>query len=94
MRIWYDPAIITYDDLLARFFEEHDPTQRSKCQYKSAVWVHSPEQRASVERAVAALEQKFKVKVATTVDGEQPWYDAEDYHQDYLGKMVGARWGF
>ncbi|KAG2500579.1 hypothetical protein HYH03_001348 [Edaphochlamys debaryana] len=70
------------------FFREHDPTRKAKCQYKSAVWWHSEEQRAKVQEEVARLEAKFGVKLATTVDPAKEWYDAEEYHQKFLFPVV------
>ena len=70
--------------LLQVFFRDHDPTRRSKVQYKSGVWYHSEAQREVLQRAMAELEAKHGVKLATTVDPAKEWYDAEDYHQEYL----------
>ncbi|PNH10035.1 Peptide methionine sulfoxide reductase [Tetrabaena socialis] len=77
------------------FFHEHDPTRRSKCQYKSAVWYHGEAQLAAVRAVVAGMEAKFGVKVATTVDPVGVWYDAEEYHQKYIEKSMSRRgtWG-
>lgn len=79
---------------LQRFFKDHDPTRRAKPQYKSALWYHSPEQQQVAQAMMAGLEAKYGVKVATTLDPEQPWYDAEEYHQQYMVKAMGGagRW--
>lgn len=92
MRVWFDPSVITYEQLLQEFFREHDPTQRCKAQYKSAVWYHSDEQRQAVERAIAGLKAKYGLRqIATTVDPARDWYDAEEYHQKYIEKSMGRR---
>jgi len=70
------------------FFREHDPTRKAKPQYCSAVWYSTPEQQAAVRAAIADLEARFpKMKIATRVEKEAPWTDAEEYHQMYLGRF-------
>lgn len=82
---------------MQEFFREHDPTQRCKAQYKSAVWYHSDEQRQAVERAIAGLKAKYGLRqIATTVDPARDWYDAEEYHQKCewrRGRLSVGRWG-
>ncbi len=82
---------------MQEFFREHDPTQRCKAQYKSAVWYHSDEQRQAVERAIAGLKAKYGLRqIATTVDPAGDWYDAEEYHQKCewrCGRLIVRRWG-
>lgn len=94
MRVWFDPSVTSYEALLERFFRDHDPTRRSKPQYKSALWYHSPEQQQAAQALMASMEAKFGVKLATSLGPEQPWYDAEEYHQLYIQKSMGgaARW--
>jgi peptide-methionine (S)-S-oxide reductase len=93
----YDPAEISYADLLKPFFEEHDPTQGMRqgndigTQYRSALFTTTPEQRAEAEAArdayQAALAKAGRKTVITTQIGEAPpFYYAEDYHQQYLAK--------
>ncbi|KAG2436582.1 hypothetical protein HYH02_011519 [Chlamydomonas schloesseri] len=91
MRVWFDPTIISYADLLKQFFREHNPTQKSKCQYKSAIWYHSEAQRDAIAAAVKELEAKHRVRLATTVDPAGDWWDAEEYHQKYIEKSMMRR---
>ncbi|GLC35634.1 hypothetical protein PLESTM_000345300 [Pleodorina starrii] len=91
LRIWYDPSVVSYEDLLKMFFRDHDPTQRSKCQYKSAIWYHSEQQRAAAAAAMTSLESKFRLRLATTLDPAGAWYDAEEYHQKYIDKSMSRR---
>jgi peptide-methionine (S)-S-oxide reductase len=93
----YDPAEISYAELLKPFFEEHDPTQGMRqgndigTQYRSALFTTTPEQRAEAEAArdayQAALAKAGRKTAITTQIGEAPpFYYAEDYHQQYLAK--------
>jgi peptide-methionine (S)-S-oxide reductase len=92
LRLWFDPSLVSFDQLLATFFAEHNPTRRShKAQYKSAVWWHSPEQERAVKAAVAALEEAHGVSVATTLAPAGPWTDAEEHHQKYMEKAGWKR---
>ncbi len=88
IRVTYDPAVLTYGDLLDIFFATHDPTQLNRqgndvgTQYRSAIFPHSPEQeaeaRAGIERA-----GEGRGKIVTTIEPLATWYPAEDYHQEY-----------
>jgi len=93
----YDPARISYADLLKPFFEEHDPTQGMRqgndigTQYRSALFTTTPEQREQAEAArdayQHALAKAGKGAVITTqISDAPPFYYAEDYHQQYLAK--------
>ena len=86
--IEFDPSKITYEDILRMFFREHDPMRaKHKVQYKSAIWVQSDAQRETAERLIAALGPG----VATEVHEAAPFWDAEEYHQDYLEKSLAKR---
>jgi peptide-methionine (S)-S-oxide reductase len=92
----YDPAKVSYEDLLKVFFESHDPTQGMRqgndvgTQYRSAIYVTSDAQReaadASRERYAQALRSAGHGDITTEVAPAGPFYYAEDYHQQYLGK--------
>lgn len=60
------------------FFREHDPTYRTKVQYKSALWYHDEAQHEAIKAVIARLEAKHGIKIATTVDPVQDWHDAEE----------------
>jgi peptide-methionine (S)-S-oxide reductase len=94
----YDPSIISYDELVEFFFTHHDPTALNRqgndigTQYRSAIFYHSPEQKAAGVKAVAFLEEAkiFKKPVATTLEPAGEFYAAEEYHQKYLKKNPGG----
>lgn len=88
IRITYDPAVISYADMLDIFFATHDPTQLNRqgndvgTQYRSAIFPRDAEQeaaaRAGIERA-----GEGRGKIVTTIEPLTAWYPAEDYHQEY-----------
>jgi peptide-methionine (S)-S-oxide reductase len=92
----FDPQQVTYEDLLKRFWENHDPTQGMRqgndvgTQYRSAIYVTSDEQRtaaeASRDRYEAALKAQGFRPVTTEIKDAPPFFYAEDYHQQYLAK--------
>jgi len=94
VEIDYDPAQITYEQLLDAFFSLHDPTQLNRqgpdwgTQYRSVIFFHSPEQEAAANSTIARLteEKKFAKSIATQVVPAQTFWRAEEYHQKYLEK--------
>jgi peptide-methionine (S)-S-oxide reductase len=90
----FDPAKITYSQVLDAFFSLHDPTQLNRqgpdwgTQYRSAVFYHSEEQKAAAEAKIAELNAsgKFSKKIVTKIEPAQTFWRAEDYHQRYLEK--------
>lgn len=94
IEVEFDPAIVSYDQLLTIFWENHDPTQFNRqgpdygSQYRSAVFYHSPEQQKIAEASKQALDKsgKFKRPVVTQIVQAVPFYKAEEYHQQYLAK--------
>ncbi len=95
----FDPAVVSFAALLDAFFELHDPTTLNRqgpdwgTQYRSAVFYHSPEQKATAEAKIAALtaEGKFAPKkIVTKVEEAQTFWRAEEYHQKYLEKRGEA----
>jgi peptide-methionine (S)-S-oxide reductase len=92
----FDPRGIPYETLLRRFWESHDPTQGMRqgndvgTQYRSGIYVFSPEQRrlaeASREAYQAALSRAGYGRITTEILDAPPFYYAEDYHQQYLAK--------
>ncbi len=92
VQVRFDPVQISYRDLLEIFFALHDPTQKNRqgndvgTQYRSAIFYHSPEQKAEAESVTAALEAEraFSEPVVTEVVAAETFYPAEDYHQGYF----------
>ena len=96
VRVVYDPARVTYEELLRVFWEGHDPTQGMRqgndrgTQYRSGIYVASDAQRAAAERTRAEFQPRLSEAgygTITTEIAEMPDYHfAEDYHQQYLAK--------
>jgi peptide-methionine (S)-S-oxide reductase len=92
----FDPKRISYERLLKTFFESHDPTQGMRqgndvgTQYRSGIYVFTPEQRRAAEAAKAMYDKALAAKrfepITTEVREAPPFYFAEDYHQQYLAK--------
>jgi peptide methionine sulfoxide reductase msrA/msrB len=99
VKIVFDPKKLTYADLLEKwFFKMHDPTTANRqgndvgTQYRSAIFVTSPEQRKVAEAVKAKVDKsgKWKRPVVTQIVEAGAWTPAEDYHQDYLEKNPGG----
>ena len=92
VQVHFNPVQISYRDLLEIFFALHDPTQKNRqgndvgTQYRSAIFYHSPEQRAEAESVIAALEAEsaFSEPIVTEIVAAEVFYPAEDYHQGYF----------
>ena len=92
MKVEYDPAVISYEDLLKVFFEEHNPSgYKPKTQYKSAIWPTNEAQEKAARAAIEDIEKKFGKTLHTDVEAPKAWHDAEEYHQKYIEKQMG-RW--
>ena len=96
VQITFDPAVISYEELLVVFFGVHDPTTLNRqggdvgTQYRSAVFVHDPAQRAAAEGLVAELEREgvFQKPIVTRIEDLDAFIPAEDYHQDYYANNM------
>ena len=92
VQVTFDPAAVSFSDLLDVFFATHDPTTLDRqgndvgTQYRSAIFYHSPEQKAVAEGKIAELTaaQLFDAPIVTEVAPAGPFYRAEDYHQGYF----------
>jgi peptide-methionine (S)-S-oxide reductase len=92
----FDPARVSYDDLLKTFWESHDPTQGMRqggdvgTQYRSGIYYYDEAQRAAAERSrdeyQKALSKAGFAKITTEILPAPEFYYAEDYHQQYLSK--------
>jgi peptide-methionine (S)-S-oxide reductase len=96
VQVVFDPRVVSYDDLLKIFWENHDPTQGMRqgndqgTQYRSAIYTHDDEQRAAAEASRAAyaraLETEGHGAITTELKAAPEFYFAEDDHQQYLAK--------
>jgi peptide-methionine (S)-S-oxide reductase len=94
VQVTYDPSRVTYDDLLTVFWENHDPTTLNRQgpdvgpQYRSAIFYHDEAQN---ETAIASKDERekagrFRRPIVTEISPATDYYEAEDYHQQYLEK--------
>jgi peptide-methionine (S)-S-oxide reductase len=91
VQVRFDPGVITYRDLLEVFFVIHDPTTLDRqgadagTQYRSAIFYHTPEQRAEAERVIADLTARkvWDDAIVTQMVPLEAFYPAEEYHRDY-----------
>lgn len=90
LQIVFDPTKITFDEILDFFFRLHDPTTANRqgndigTQYRSAIFYHDDAQRDAAERAIQRAQPKWPRPIVTEVVPFTNFYEAEDYHQDYL----------
>lgn len=92
----YDPSIISLQEILMHFWQEHDPTQGNRqgndvgSQYRSAIYFTSPEQekvvRASYEAYASSLKDSGYGPITTEIKPAEEFYFAEEYHQQYLAR--------
>ncbi len=103
VRVFYDPAVISYDDLLRVFWENHDPTQGMRqgndvgTQYRSGIYAYSEAQKQAAVASKAVYADQLKRAglgaITTEVTDAPVFYFAEDYHQQYLAKNPGGYCG-
>lgn len=95
VEVEFDPSQVSYRELLAMFFQSHDPTQLNRqgpdygSQYRSAIFFHDADQEAAAREAIAALNKSgvFKRPIVTQIAAASEFYRAEDYHQQYFEKQ-------
>ncbi|MFC2167996.1 bifunctional methionine sulfoxide reductase B/A protein [Acidobacteriota bacterium] len=95
VEITFDPAIVSYRELLDHFFNLHDPTQLNRqgpdvgTQYRSVIFYHSQSQKEEAEAFIREAEnsKRFRKPIATKIAPTEMFYQAEDYHQDYYEKL-------
>lgn len=94
VEVEFDPGVVSYDELLKVFWENHDPTTLNRQgpdvgeQYRSAIFYHTPEQEQAARASKAALEQSgtYRRTIVTEITPAPTFYRAEDYHQQYFEK--------
>ncbi len=94
VEVEFDPAVVSYESLLDTFWNNHDPTTLNRqgpdagTQYRSAIFYHSPEQKAAAEASKQRVSDsgKFARPIVTEITPASTFYRAEEYHQRYLEK--------
>jgi peptide-methionine (S)-S-oxide reductase len=93
-QITYDSSKISFDELLAAFWQSHDPTQLNRqgndigTQYRSVIYYHNEEQKRLAEKYKKQLNESgaFQKEIVTEISPIGPFYKAEDYHQNYFNQ--------
>ena len=92
VRVHFDPAAISYRELLEVFFTIHDPTTLNRqgndvgTQYRSVIFYDSPEQEATARQVIAEMANVWDAPIVTEVQPVTTWFKAEDYHQNYFNQ--------
>jgi peptide-methionine (S)-S-oxide reductase len=92
VEVTFDPAVISYRDLLEVFWDNHNPMTLNYqgpdygTQYRSAIFFHSPEQEAIAKESMANAQKRFPRPIVTEITPAPTFWAAEDYHQQYLEK--------
>jgi peptide-methionine (S)-S-oxide reductase len=92
VEVTYDPERVSYDELLEVFWHKHDPTQLNRQgwdvgdQYRSVVFFHDQEQQEAASRSKAREQANLSAPIVTQIEPAETFYEAEDYHQQYLEK--------
>jgi len=90
--IEYDPKKVSYERLLEVFWQIHDPTSFDRqgndagSQYRAIIFYHNEEQKRMAIRSLEKEQKKYKTKIMTRILKASKFYDAEEYHQNYLDK--------
>jgi peptide-methionine (S)-S-oxide reductase len=92
VEIVYDPSIISYNELLAVFWNNHDPTTPNRqgpdigSQYRSVIFYHDEDQKRQAENSKEKVQTRLDREIVTQIVPATNFYRAEDYHQQYLAK--------
>jgi peptide-methionine (S)-S-oxide reductase len=95
-QVTFDPDKISYDELVEKFWEIHDPTQVNRqgpdvgSQYRSVIFTHSDEQDEAARRSKAYAQQRLGAPIATSIESAKTFWMAEGYHQCYLENRRGT----
>jgi len=97
VQLTFDPAVITFEDLLHVFFTIHDPTTLNRqgadvgTQYRSAIFYTSETQKSATEKVMAELaaENLWSAPVVTKIEPLEAFFPAEEYHQEYFARNPG-----
>jgi peptide-methionine (S)-S-oxide reductase len=97
VEVEFDPDSVSYDELLDKFWELHDPTTLNRqgpdigTQYRSAIFFHDAEQEAAATRSRAAAQSRFSRPIVTQIVPVSDFWRAEEYHQRYFERQGGRR---
>jgi peptide-methionine (S)-S-oxide reductase len=92
VEVTFDPSKVSYEQLLKVFWENHDPTTLNRqgpdwgTQYRSAIFYHTPEQEQAARASVGEAQKAHKRPIVTQIVPAPQFWEAEDYHQQYLEK--------
>ena len=95
-QVEFDPGRVSFEDLVEKYFEIHDPTQLNRqgadvgYQYRSVIFAHSDEQAETARRVIERIQPRFRDPIVTAIEPAQPFWRAEEYHQCYLEKRSSA----
>ncbi len=99
VEVWFDPARVSYSELLESFWQIHNPTTRNRQgldigdQYRSAIFFHTPEQQAAALASREGEQAKHRRRIVTEISPASAFYRAEEYHQRYFEKSGRAACG-
>ena len=92
VKVEYDESVITYDQILNIFFENHNPTQLNRqgpdigTQYRSSIFYLNDNQKTQAEQKLNSLQEHFNNNIVTEIKKATEFYLAEEYHQEYVAK--------
>ena len=92
VEVWFDPAQVSYAQLLEKFWRIHNPTTRNRqrfdfgSQYRSAIFYHDAAQAEAATASRDAAQQSLRRQIVTQITPASAFYRAEEYHQQYLEK--------
>jgi methionine-S-sulfoxide reductase len=96
VQVWFDPDVVSYGELLELFWSIHDPTTPNRqgwdfgSQYRSAIFVHDEDQQRVATASRDERQGTVSKQIVTEIVPAPEFYDAEDYHQQYMEKNGGA----
>jgi methionine-S-sulfoxide reductase len=89
-QVTFDPSKVSYEELMEKYLQIHDPTQLNRqgpdvgWQYRSVIFAHSDEQAEIARRIIERAQARYRDPIVTEIEAAQPFWRAEDYHQCYL----------
>lgn len=93
-RVTFDPARVSFSELVAKYFEIHDPTQLNRqgpdvgFQYRSVIFAEDDEEAETARRVIERTQERLANPIVTKVEPAAPFWRAEEYHQCYLQKRT------